>query len=138
MLQRARFEVIGFVGLCEVIAKNGKSHARINVATSRKYEKDGQTVDKTTWHRIVSFHPKAVEFAQKYVRKGMYMSVEGYLGASEYEVVEGKTIEVTDLIATRLNFLERKAGVPESVDVGDNSAGTDAGAGAMSALSQAA
>lgn len=58
--------------------------ARLRVATTEKWKtQDGEEKEKTDWHTIVAWR-KLAEIAEKYIRKGTQVYVEGSLHYSEY------------------------------------------------------
>lgn len=58
----------------------GLAVTSLNVATNRKYTKDGQTVKETTWFRV-SVWGKQAESCNQYLKKGSSVLVEGRLQA---------------------------------------------------------
>ena len=60
---------------------NGKSVARLNLATSQSWKdkNSGEKKEKTEWHRIVVFNEGLVNVVQQYLKKGAQIYVEGQL-----------------------------------------------------------
>ena len=52
--------------------QNGKSVARLSVATSESWKdkNTGEKKEKTEWHRVVIFNEGLVSVVQKYLKKG--------------------------------------------------------------------
>ena len=52
--------------------QNGKSVARLSVATSESWKdkNTGEKKEKTEWHRVVIFNEGLVGVVQKYLKKG--------------------------------------------------------------------
>jgi single-strand DNA-binding protein len=52
--------------------QNGKSVARLSVATSESWKdkNTGERKEKTEWHRVVIFNEGLVSVVQKYLKKG--------------------------------------------------------------------
>ena len=74
--------LIGFVGK-DAEAKN--SVASFTLATSESYKnKSGERVNETEWHNIKCFG-KLSEFAEKYVKKGDQIYVEGKFKTRSWE-----------------------------------------------------
>ena len=68
---------------------NGRSVANFSLATSENYKKEnGEEVSTTEWHRIVVWTPLA-EIAEKYLKKGSQVYVEGKIKTEEYEGKDG-------------------------------------------------
>lgn len=82
----------------------GKKVARITVATTETYKKQGsgETVEDTTWHNVSVF--QSAEFVEKYVRKGQLVRVVGKTVHEEYEK-EGMKRYITKVIASDIGIL---------------------------------
>jgi single-strand DNA-binding protein len=61
--------------------QNGKSVARLSVATSESWKdkNTGEKKEKTEWHRVVIFNEGLVGVVQKYLKKGAQVYIEGQL-----------------------------------------------------------
>ena len=60
---------------------NGDRVANLSVATSESWKdkSSGERKEKTEWHRVTIFNDKIVEVAEKYLRKGSMVYIEGAL-----------------------------------------------------------
>jgi len=60
---------------------NGKSVARLSVATSQSWKdkSSGERKEKTEWHRVVIFNEGLVNVVQQYLKKGANIYLEGAL-----------------------------------------------------------
>lgn len=68
---------------------NGGRVANISIATAHGYkDKDGEWQEKTEWHKVVMFQQKA-DIAEKYLKKGSKIFVEGRLQTRSWEDKEG-------------------------------------------------
>lgn len=79
----------------------GVPYARFSLATSTGgYTKqDGtQVPEQTQWHNIVCFRKQA-DFAGKYVKKGMKVSVDGMIIYGSYQNQQGQTEKTCDIVA---------------------------------------
>lgn len=77
--------------------------ARFSVAISRGKDKDGN--DKgADFPNIVVFGRQA-ENCERYLSKGKLVGIEGRLQTGSYEK-DGRTVYTTDVIASRVEFLE--------------------------------
>jgi len=77
--------LIGFVGNNPIEKSNNNIlYTNFSVATSTQYKQDGETKEKTEWHRIVAFG-KLAEICIKYLKKGSKVFIEGSLQKQEYE-----------------------------------------------------
>ncbi|NDC48769.1 MAG: single-stranded DNA-binding protein [Micrococcales bacterium] len=84
--------------------QNGTNVANFNIATSEKYTKDGETQEKTQWHRVVAWG-KLAEIGGEYLNKGSLVMIEGKLETRQYEDKEGATKYATEIIASDIYLL---------------------------------
>ena len=101
--------IIGYVGEDPKIitTSNGKTMATLTVATTeRGYTKrDGTTSeDRTEWHNIVMWG-RAAEFAEKYIRKGTRLYIEGKLRTRVWEDRNTIKRNVTEIIVDTFEIL---------------------------------
>ena len=67
----------------------GVAVARFSLATTESYKnKNGERVDQTEWHNIVLWRNLA-EIAEKYVKKGMRLYIEGRIRNRSWEDQNG-------------------------------------------------
>jgi single-strand DNA-binding protein len=66
---------------------NGKSVARLSVATSQSWKdkSTGERKEKTEWHRVVIFNEGLVNVVQQYLKKGANVYVEGALTTRKWK-----------------------------------------------------
>ena len=66
---------------------NGKSVARLSVATSQSWKdkSTGEKKEKTEWHRVVIFNEGLVSVVQQYLKKGANIYVEGALTTRKWK-----------------------------------------------------
>lgn len=83
-----------------------KAVANYTLAVERWVAKnsDSQTAD---FIRCIAFEKRA-EFAEKYLRKGMKIAVEGRIQTGSYINREGKKVYTTDVIIEQQEFCEAK------------------------------
>ena len=85
--------VLGYVGDEPKIQTfdSGAKKATVNLATKEVYkDKNGEKVEKTTWHYCVAWKHNA-ELIQKWVKKGDQVLFEGKNDGESYEK-DGKTV----------------------------------------------
>lgn len=88
---------------------NGALVASFSVATSESFtNKEGQKVDKTEWHNIVLWRGLA-SVAEKYLKKGNKVYIEGKLRYRQYDDKDGNKKYITEIEATDLMLLDRPA-----------------------------
>jgi len=80
--------------------------ANIRLATSENYSKSGEKVEQTEWHRIVLWR-KLAEVAEKYVRKGMKLYIEGSLRTRTWDDKDGNKHYTTEVWARNMQMLTR-------------------------------
>jgi len=84
---------------------NNLTVARFTLATSERWSsKDGNRVEHTEWHNIVMWRGLA-EVAEKYVRKGSLIYVEGRLRSRSYDDKDGVKRYVTEVLADAMNLV---------------------------------
>ncbi len=98
-----RATVIGHVGNDVILryTQSGQAVTNLSLATNER-RKEGPEV--TTWHRVVLWG-RLAEIAEKYVRKGEPVYVEGPLCSRQWTDKEGETHFRTELTAKELIFL---------------------------------
>ena len=66
---------------------NGKSVARLSVATSQSWKdkSTGERKEKTEWHRVVIFNEGLVNVVQQYLKKGASVYIEGALTTRKWK-----------------------------------------------------
>lgn len=80
--------------------------AFVSLATNDTYANQSATV--TEWHRLVMGGENA-RLAERYIRKGTRLYVEGRLKSREYDDRMGIHRRVTEVIVDRIELLGRKA-----------------------------
>ncbi len=88
-------------------SQGGTAIANLSVATDESYkDQSGNKVEKTEWHRIVTFGKQA-EFCGKYLGKGRLVCVEGSLQTDKYTDKEGVERYATKIKAMRVQALDK-------------------------------
>lgn len=84
---------------------NGMKKTSFPLATTENYkDKDGNKVNKTEWHKIVSFG-KVAEIAETYLRKGNKVYIEGKLVSRSWEDKDGNKRYITEVLLNNLVML---------------------------------
>ena len=80
--------------------QNGKSVARLSVATSESWKdkNTGEKKEKTEWHRVVIFNEGLVGVVQKYLKKGAQIYIEGQLNTNKYTDSNGQEKYSTQIV----------------------------------------
>lgn len=78
--------------------------AQFTLATGERYKaKDGSLQEQTEWHNIVAWRGLA-DIAEKYIRKGSSLYVEGRLRTRSWEV-NGQKAYRTEILVDRIQML---------------------------------
>ncbi|MCL2650938.1 MAG: single-stranded DNA-binding protein [Candidatus Azobacteroides sp.] len=89
---------------------NGGAVANFTLATSeRGYTATNGTVvpERTEWHNIVMWRSLA-EIAEKYVRKGSKLYVEGKIRTRSYDDASGNKRYMTEIYADNMELMDKK------------------------------
>jgi single-strand DNA-binding protein len=91
--------------------ENGAVVANFSIATSEVFidKSTGEKKEITDWHDIVVWRGLA-EVAEKYLKKGYKVYVEGKLKKRSWQDKENITRYTTEIIADELNILSRPEG----------------------------
>lgn len=102
---------------------SGSTVARLNIATSETWVKDGQRQERTEWHRVTVWG-KLAEICGKHLAKGRQVYVEGKLQTRQWEDQQGQKRYTTEIVASTVQFLGA-AGNAEAGAGRSSSAGND-------------
>ena len=86
------------------------------MATSETYKnKSGERVSNTEWHNVVLWRGLA-QVAEKYVKKGTQIYIEGRIKTRSYDDADGNRKYITEIVGDQMTLLGRKPddGAPES------------------------
>ena len=87
---------------------NGVAVANFSLATTEKYKnKLGERVSQTEWHNIVVWRGLA-EVAEKYLKKGSNVYIEGKIKTRKWEDKDGSTRYNTEILADNMTMLGSK------------------------------
>ena len=90
--------------------EGGVAVARFPLATSESFkDKSGQRQEKTEWHNIVLWRGLA-EVAEKYLKKGQSVFIEGKIRTSQYQDKEGNQRYSTEIVADNMTMLGSRGG----------------------------
>jgi len=87
---------------------NGVAVANFSLATTENYKnKAGERVSQTEWHNIVLWRGLA-EVAEKYLKKGSSIYIEGKIKTRKWEDKDGNTRYNTEILADNMSMLGGK------------------------------
>ena len=91
----------------------GVAVANFSLATTETYTaKTGEKVSTTEWHNIVAWRGLA-EVAEKYVKKGSQLYIEGRIKTRAWDDKEGVKHYTTEIFADTMQLLGKREGQPE-------------------------
>jgi single-strand DNA-binding protein len=96
--------------------EGGAAVCRFPLATSEVYKnKDGEKITTTEWHNIVLWRGLA-EIAEKFVKKGSQLYIEGRIKSRSYVDKDGNTRYTTEIVGDVMQMLGKRS--DESPDTG--------------------
>jgi len=104
---------------------NGDPVCNLSVATSESWrdKQSGERKEKTEWHRVVIFNPNVCDVAEKYLKKGAKVYLEGQLQTRKWQDQSGQDKYSTEVV------IQRFRGDLQMLDSRDSSGGGGAYAG---------
>jgi single-strand DNA-binding protein len=120
--------------------QDGNRVANLRVATSESWRDrvSGERKERTEWHSVVIFNERLAEIAEKYLRKGSKVYLEGALQTRKWTDNAGQDRYTTEIVLNRfrgeLTMLDgaggaRSAGAPSPVEGGYDEGYAGAGFG---------
>lgn len=124
--------------------QDGRSLVNMSVATSETWRdrNSGERKERTEWHRVVIFNDKLAEVAQKFLKKGAKVYLEGQLTTRKWTDQSGQERYTTEVVIPRfggtLTMLDGRSGGGEGGggggmddDFGGGGGGMSGGGGGM-------
>ena len=94
--------LVGNLGADPKVANtaNGAKVVNLNVATSDSWKDklSGERKERTEWHRVVIFNPQLADIAERYLRKGSKVYLEGQLQTRKWEDNNGQERYTTEIV----------------------------------------
>ena len=119
--------------------QDGRSLVNMSVATSENWRdrNSGERKERTEWHRVVIFNDKLAEVAQKFLKKGAKVYLEGQLTTRKWTDQSGQERYTTEVVIPRfggtLTMLDGRSGGGEGGGgMDDDYGGGMSGGGGMS------
>ncbi|GAA4040411.1 single-stranded DNA-binding protein [Hymenobacter glaciei] len=85
--------------------EGGVSVAHFTLATNDYYkDKQGNRVERTEWHNISAWRGLA-DMADKFLKKGQQVYIEGKLRTRQYQDKDQQTRYITEIIADEISML---------------------------------
>ena len=86
---------------------NGVAVCRLSLATNETYARNEEKVTQTEWHRLVLWR-KLAEIAEKHVKKGDLLYVEGRIRSNSWEDKDGIKRYTTEIFVDSFKFIGNK------------------------------
>jgi single-strand DNA-binding protein len=120
--------------------QNGGRVCNFSVATSENWKDKatGERKEKTEWHKVEIFNDRLVDIAEKYLKKGAKVYIEGQLETRKWTDKEGQEKYTTSVVLKQfrgeLTMLDGKSSggsfndnAPEELDSGMGNSGSARG-----------
>lgn len=89
--------------------EGGTAVCSFSLATSETYRnRDGEKITNTEWHNIVLWRGLA-EIAEKYVKKGSQLFIEGRIRTRSWDDRDGNKRYTTEVVGDNMQMLGRKS-----------------------------
>ncbi len=110
--------------------QDGRRFARISIATSERWRdrQSGERREQTEWHRVVIFNENLVDVAERFLRKGSKVYLEGQLQTRKWQDQTGNDRYSTEVVLSKFRGeLTMLDGRSEGAASGGDDMGGDAG-----------
>ena len=98
--------------------ENDGAVCNFSLATNRSYKnKNGEKVEETEWHNLVIWNRGLVTVAEKYIKKGTLLYVEGRLATRSWDDQSGAKKYTTEIMVESFKMLDGK---PEGSNSGES------------------
>ena len=107
---RNSVRLIGNLGMNPEVKElgNNKKLAKFSIATTETYKNDeGEKVSDTQWHNVIAWGNQA-KFAEKYMKKGNEIAIEGKLTSRSYSDKDGVKRYITEIVASEILMIGSK------------------------------
>jgi len=100
-----KVQLIGFLGADPDVryTQEQEAVARVRIATSETWKKNGEKHERTEWHNVV-FFGKLAEIVGEHLKKGSLAYVEGHLQTRSWEK-DGENRYTTEIVAEAMKML---------------------------------
>ena len=79
--------------------QNGGKVVNLRIATSERYkDREGNQQERTEWHAVAIFNERLGEVAEKYLRKGSTVYIEGKLETRKWQDKDGQDRYTTEIV----------------------------------------
>ena len=108
--------------------QDGSKIVNLTLATSETWNDraSGERKEKTEWHRVVIFNDRTADVAERFLKKGAKIYVEGSLQTRKWTDQQGQERYTTEVVIGRFNgamtMLDGRAGGGEGASYGSEAA----------------
>ena len=103
--------------------QNGGKVVNMTVATSERFkDRDGNQQERTEWHSVAIFNDKLGEIAEKYLRKGAQVYLEGQLQTRKWQDQSGQDRYSTEVVLPKFGGAITLLGKAEASDAAPSEA----------------
>jgi single-strand DNA-binding protein len=79
--------------------QNGGKVVNLRIATSERYkDREGNQQERTEWHAVAIFNERLGEVAEKYLRKGSEVYIEGQIETRKWQDKDGQDRYTTEIV----------------------------------------
>jgi single-strand DNA-binding protein len=79
--------------------QNGGKVVNLRIATSERYkDREGNQQERTEWHAVAIFNERLGEVAEKYLRKGSEVYIEGQIETRKWQDQAGQERYTTEIV----------------------------------------
>lgn len=111
--------------------------SKFPLATSETYKnRSGERVSTTEWHNVVLWRGLA-QVAEKYVKKGSQIYIEGRIKTRSYDDADGNRKYITEIVGDQMQLLGKRPGDDSEEGYQQGQASQQASSGASTGASQA-
>ncbi len=85
------------------MTQNNQKIVQLSVATSERWRDraSGETQERTEWHRVVIFNENLADVAERFLRKGRTVYLEGQLQTRKWQDQSGQDRYTTEVVLGR-------------------------------------
>lgn len=104
--------------------QDGKPICNLNLATTEAWTKNGERHERTEWHRVVIFNEGLAGVADKHLKKGSKVYIEGQLQTRKWTDQQGVEKYTTEVVLQnyggKMVMLDRPQEVNDPAQQGPN------------------
>ncbi|MHA1113782.1 MAG: single-stranded DNA-binding protein, partial [Alphaproteobacteria bacterium] len=82
---------------------DGNKVANLSLATSESWKDkaSGERRERTEWHRVVIFNERLIDVAERFLRKGSKIYIEGQIQTRKWTDQQGQERSTTEIVLQR-------------------------------------